>query len=302
MFIRKFLVGVAALLFVCGLVGVAPDRSVVIKPTYAFTHGAPPAIPSFATAFGFTSYLIFDNFNSLATVDTTQSNAAGFNWYTANQAAFKVDACPTSTSQASWYSVTNGVLAVSSNNAVCQGAQNMSIGTASAIRTLPLISGSKGFYIEGRMKFALPTGGQDFIPDFWLQDSAGAVAQMNGSGAFRFGEIDILEARPTNTQQTVNDWSSWNTRAASPTSGADLSALDYTQFHRWGVLMVPMSLNGGTGFVKWYVDGVQTGSAITWTSAGQTGGILESDNFEINFAAGVNIPLSIDYIFVATSP
>lgn len=274
-----------------------------------------PPIPSYATAFGLTHYVFFDDFRSLGTFDLAQSNPPGRNWYTANAPSYAnspfCQGSPCSASNPSWYSITNGSgVTVSSNQSNGQGAQNMSFGYLGTNSTVTgvAVSGANGFYVEGSAQFVIDPLAVQSCPDFWMQDIAGTVMQIQSSGSTRFGEIDIFEPISGNPkiQQGGHDWSNWDTStqqkntAGCPTGPcADYSTLDMTKFHRWGALMIPRSLNGGTGFVKFYLDGVQQGHGITWSANGDFGSIYQSDTFSINFAAGTNIPLSFKYIYVA---
>lgn len=160
------------------------------------------------------------------------------------------------------------------------------------------IPGSGGFYVEGSFKWT-PNCAQIFIPDFWLQSRLGTIAQIQQSGSFRFGELDVFEGcGTTQTVQTIVDWSNFSTNSFAR-SDADLTGVDYSKFHTWGALLTTMAQGGGTGSVKWYVDRVQTGSAITWTSSSDFAAVLETDNFIINMGTGNGTPFSVQYVMVA---
>jgi hypothetical protein len=267
-------------------------------------HGSIPSVPSFAVSGISANHLAFyERFNSTANIDVAQTTPAGKNWYINNQAKFTgLGGCPTTNPTPSWYTVSNGYLTVSSNSASCQGAETMSFGWVNATTTVQnfTIPGSNGFYIEGQFKFT-PNCSQTFIPDFWLQDIQGITAQMNGSGSFSFGEVDVFEgcnSSNSQTAQTVDYWTCYNCGPTFQRSNADLSGVDYTKPHLWGAMVTTIAQGGGTGSACWYVDRVPTGSCVPWTNNTSGFGLIEKANFEINHAAGNGIPLSVGYIAV----
>jgi hypothetical protein len=85
---------------------------------------------------------------------------------------------------------------------------------------------------------------------------------------------------------------------------------DYPNFHKYGCLWVPQSLNGGTGIIRRFFDGVELSgcSPLTYSATGGTwphGSIpaglyqnLDSQQMMICLEAGYQQPVLWDYVMV----
>ena len=304
----RLLKSLIAILFLC-----LPIGSFEPIANAGFGYSNLPVIPSYATAFGITKLNRYFAFSDNSSLDLAETNGSGFAWYITNPPNYPLSTCggsPCPANNPAWFTnpSNNKTLVITNNAANGQGAQTMAFGWISTgvVVGQSTWPGSAGFYFEALAQVSYTVDQcsvAGLTPDLWIQDRPGTIAQIQGSGSFRFGEIDVFEACVNLDgysylmAQTIVDWGTWNTNSYTR-NGYQLSPSP--NFRRYGVLMVPMSANGGTGFVQWYVDGVATGSPISWTASNQFGAILENGNFEINFAAGVNIPLSIKSIYVAT--
>jgi hypothetical protein len=151
-----------------------------------------------------------------------------------------------------------------------------------------------GAYFEAMLSFTgqgtgpYPNGG----PAFWMQDIehlSGGPYQIGWPGAaagcFDFFEVDAMEYDTSNTYGYQNGittrYGSANGACANGAtenpstqipgvSGAVLvpTSTDFSQPHKYGVLWVPATGYGDTtitqGYLKFYFDRVQVGTAFTW--------------------------------------
>jgi hypothetical protein len=249
---------------------------------------------------GYNTTAFFDGFNS-QTVDVGLTHT-GKNCYIDNAANFANPHTGLAAHPA-WFSDADSILTISNNynTSVSAPFQCMSVYSADGINythQVPLLSGATGFYVEGRMQAVPQPQSVQPMPDFWLY-SISELQQLYGVDYPSPGaEIDIFEMNSSSgdVAQTYHEVDPSN----SQTSGATLTGLDYTQYHTWGVLVVPMARGGGTGSLTWYVDGAVSGTPITWTGSGQLGYLIESMMFQINFGAAYNTTLNVDYIGVWT--
>jgi hypothetical protein len=116
-----------------------------------------------------------------------------------------------------------------------------------------------------------------FFPSFWLQDLSGLYAQNLHSGygaAGHFAEFDIWEgqtAQPRNPDLNVFDWTTTNGGGFGINNGIiqyyPTGAVNSAGIHSYGMLWVPSTLNGGTGLVQWFMDGINV-AQTTYTSGG----------------------------------
>lgn len=257
-------------------------------------------VPAVASAAGYNTTAFFDDFTT-QTVDLAGAHT-GKNWYIDNAPNFAAPHTGLGSNPA-WFSDASSVLALANNynTSVSAPFQCMSVYSADGItftHQVPLLSGATGFYVEGRMQAVPQPESVQPMPDFWLYSIA-TLQQLYGVNFPSPGaEIDIFEMNSSagDAFQTYHEVDPSN----SQTSGATLTGLDYTQYHRWGALVIPRSLGGGTGSLTWYVDGSVSGTPITWTGSGQLGYLIESMMFEINFGAAYNSALNVDYIGVWT--
>lgn len=260
-----------------------------------------PAIPSVALANGFTNNIFFDDFNSLRLFDMGITRKGGYNWYIGNTLNYQGSPVNEPANPA-WFSTSNSILTVTSNNTVDQGSEISSfadIGSGNSIQSMT-IDGSKGGYIEGKMQWN-PSPTTDYFV-FWIEDLPGYLSSINNTNlGHKWAEVDIFENLTNLSLGVVEDlnvWSGPSTFVSNLNSSFSLNTYDLTQYHTWSILWKTRAQTGGSGFLKWYVDGSQVGSGITWANSTDNGVQMESGQFVMMFCAGVTSSLKVDYIGV----
>jgi hypothetical protein len=258
-------------------------------------------IPSYAAQYGINSLLFSDDFMDDTKIDKNNTLAPGFNWYISNvpsRAGVTITTPPVSSSM---YSVSNSVLTITDNPAISLaepgGEEFMSIGYDHTdptinVRTLPLISGTKPFYIEANMV----CGNGTHSLTFWLFDSAAwlRIILNTGNNAVR-AEFDIVEtnAGGNANRQTLTTWNSPNGNNVIFTNVLS-GGFSTSAFNKWGLLVVPAAYNSGTGFSQFYLNGNTSGSATTWTN--DLYGV-EASNYMLFMGGGNSSPYyQMDYI------
>ena len=284
----------------------------------AFQIGANASnpVPAQAAKVGFIQPTFNSNFSS-STVDITNTQKPGFNWYPWKP----------------YYnsSVANlGAIVLNSDGSVTLTGdkENASLATASYTGTPGGFVGSTfggGGYFEATLKF----NPQDVIknnfvgwPSFWsmarehltqdpLQDWPGQVFGYN-----HFVEVDIFEYDTYNPNTkllntygaSVHDWSGVYTggyanNIASPPAPSVQTvppATNFTQFHKYGMLWVPATRRA-KGYIKFYFDDAQIGNTVTWsqytdemTPANYSKfGIIDKQNLVLILGTGVGIPMTV---------
>lgn len=173
-----------------------------------------------------------------------------------------------------------------------------------------------GGYFEATVSYdatqTQTSGGTNGFPSFWIQAKRGLYLQSIESGwgaQGRFGEIDIWEGKDNTRIDDFNvfDWINYNggthARGGYPNFGITNSvqqgygAID-TAEHKFALLWVPKSKNGGTGLLKWYRDDVQVGSTVSYSTGSSPNAspfnpddvfsILENDQFVLMLQSGGN--------------
>jgi hypothetical protein len=155
-------------------------------------------------------------------------------------------------------------------------------------------------YFEARMKWDVATGAW---PAFWM------IPVQNIWGASETGELDIFEGQgdPADSHTyfgTIHDWVSVNGTSTDiannlASNSATIPGVDFTQWHKYGVLWVP-------GTVTWYFDDVQVLTAPTYPIFDQQYfylmlGEQEGVGWQGGNTTGVtakNLSLSVDWVKV----
>lgn len=258
----------------------------------------PLLVPPPASAVGYNSRVFFDDFDSLSTIDLTQSLAPTFNWYITPFTPFLGSAV--SAADPSWFSVAGSVLTVSDNHTTLGGFELSThgyLGTSAprSVGPTPLFTG--GLYIETRFKIG--AGSPSFpnsVPTVWLQDYSGILSQVDQT-TNHFGEIDVFEY-PSLITMKVHDWQTFNGNIEQNMASSYASSLDWTQFQTLGLLHMTAANNGGTGYLKSFVNGNHDATTdITWT-AGQDYSIMDAAQFNLFIAGSHDASTFIDYIAV----
>lgn len=115
------------------------------------------------------------------------------------------------------------------------------------------------------------------FPGFWIEDTAGLYSQNLNSGlgeAAHFAEFDIYEGPHITRPYGDTNAFDWTTRNGGGFGTNNVIVQQYSGFmtnrnalHSYGMLWVPSTLNSGTGLITFYLDRLQVGNAITYTSA-----------------------------------
>lgn len=256
-----------------------------------------PSQPPVAATAGFNNLLIWDDFNSVATIDVNNTKNPGYIWY--NDVRSPVV-------PASAYSVSNSILTINAD---------LSLGHSANIQTpgydgnmgypnyRGIIIPPTGFYFEISMGWSLsPPGGavhwpQAFFFDMnidWCNAGDGTAVPQP------YGEIDVMEAFscpacPLVTIHQWNDCSSTNQVGG----GYSFGGADLSQQHKYGCLWIPQSKNGGVnGVLKFYFDRVlQPGLTTTYSSPG-TYSCLDRANpgLYLQIGTGSGWPAYFDYV------
>ena len=149
-------------------------------------------------------------------------------------------------------------------------------------------------YFEARMKWDAVTGSW---PAFWMMPVQGITC-----GKCEEGELDIFEGQGTSGMYygTIHDWyAGGGQQQNSPNYHPFPSGTDVTQYHTYGVLWVP-------GYVTWYFDNQEMGSAPTYSIFDQQNyylilGSQEGVNWSYGNTRGVtasSISISVDWVHV----
>lgn len=133
-----------------------------------------------------------------------------------------------------------------------------------------------GFYVELDMKFAnTPPGGVADWPAVWFGNLAHWLnfSCPSVGGAYPYLEVDMFEyfsGSVGNPAMNLNAWDcvSGSRAVTSQVSiGWSKSGIDFSTYHTYGFLWVPMAANGGTGLLKAYFDNVLKASCSYATGA-----------------------------------
>lgn len=281
---------------------------------------APPAgLPVDVLASGIVTHQTFrDDFTSLSTIDTTDSRAAGFNWYVHRQ-------WPQAQNPfGNWAGITSqgatpaGDISVGSSLLTLSdypgGTTGLVIQSAAATGTGTTFVGttfSGGGYFEVSMAVPNPGGAINTMPSWpaaWFMDVRWFIGQV-----LRGAEPDIIEALPSNGSvallMAAHDWDfvnniNYNT-GLTPSGPADV-----TQQNRYGFWWVPASKNNGIGVLRRYVNGVYQGQVLYSATGGATPAfapsnpngvmsVIDSGQLVMNLSCGPS-PLSavFDYVSV----
>ena len=224
--------------------------------------GGGSSAPPQAAAWGMNTLTFADEFTSISTIDTTNSKASGFKWYSSNFFGNP----PVSSSA---YSISGSILTFNNtaNLGLCTLCNN-GIG-----QTFSAAGG--GFYIEFLMKINSSYAGASGVsgwPAVWSM-SAG---HLLGSISSNFPELDFIEMYPSSTVGAVwplMAFHDWTTSSANNYNTNDFPTMpggyDANAWHTYGTLYVPMARNGGTGIVERYVDNaLLSTSVINFTASG----------------------------------
>jgi hypothetical protein len=266
---RTFLTGAAAL-----------GTGALLLPT--LTACTPPNEPA-----GYTRLAFFDDFDSIATIDTAATKAPGYKWYASQWFGFP-------TTPADNIRVADSVLTL--------GGGTPTTGTGAALETAisrpgggaPYHTGTVfggGAYFEARIAFdpADTPAANRHWPCFWSMsiehvwhtaNPAGRQWPGQPDGYAHFAELDFFEAFTTGGRfgqdrrwylGGIHDWSGtyvadtgWQYNIQnSGNNRFDVGSVpDWNRFHTYGCLWVPQQ-DATPGYVRWYFDNIP-GPVIYW--------------------------------------
>jgi hypothetical protein len=278
-----------------------------------------------------------DEFDSISTVDMSNTQAPGFKWYLT---AFFGNSLFSSAN----VSMTGGVLTISSGNrpGYCLWSAVPTPSHVSPYYNGTVFSG--GFYVEASIAFdntLVTNPSVDGFPVLWLESIQHALSYPGNSplaanadrwpgqasGYEHWVEDDFFAydfnaggANPTKYSSPVLDWWGIFNSTCTPSycltqngNIITLGATTWTSFHRVGRLYTPGTPgNNWQGSITAYFDGVQVGATITWTgnqgngTPAPTGTFLysavDAEALVLILATGTGQPLQIDYVRVWQLP
>ncbi len=252
----KFIIISAFAAAILGLVGSSNDSAMFLK--------SGSAVP------GNRRLVFYDDFTSINTIDMTDTRAPGFKWYR-NQ----------------WWG--NGVTNTDSIS-ISDSVLKLGGGTGRGRLQSGIANGTSyvgnawrnGGYFEVRLRFDPQQVGSLsgnfgiylFSVEHIYDDAAVGDAHWPGQapGYGHFIELDIFELAgvsfdktyngKTTFQGTIHDWSGtydvhkgWQNNIVNSNSLQKVGAVDWSQYHTYGVLWVPQN-GSDPGFCQWFFDDV----------------------------------------------
>lgn len=252
-----------------------------------------PGTPNIAAAYGYNNLLMFDDFNNLGTIDINNTLNPGYNWY--------VQYLQTNASgQQKWVlnpgavtAYTDTVIKIqqsaasSTPNLTGGYLTNMGIkGNFGSTSLVGTAINPNGCYMEAAIAYNnsdITSNYQsniNYTGAFWLFDN---TLTLTGNNNLSFplnglAEVDVMEIFYDGSGSPfipMNDWTWYNNNGNYGSSyinntntNSGLTPGD-GNMHKYGMLWVPQSKNGGTGLIKRYFDGVEVSAcAVTYTSSG----------------------------------
>jgi hypothetical protein len=303
----------------------------IIRPTPA--RLVPPSVltpPAPASAWGLTTRTFYDPFTSISTIDVNNTKTGfgpgGFLWSPNGPMLSSTDTgwsgAPTLPSGA--ISVTGSGLSIAYGTT--GGTQGLKSLFDNGNGTFTGMAFSGPFYWEvGFQINPSPASltGLEGSPAIWMVSTQGIIGN-----ASPFIELDNWQAYPYSAGTATSIFGNllqWQSTGGGnfenwQANGYDGSA--DTNWHKAGALFIPSSLNGGTGLVQWYADGVhKSGYDVQYTSTGpasaggglsDSGGasgnpnglfsVMDSESFMIilsgGYANNADWPLNVSYVAV----
>lgn len=244
-----------------------------------------PSTPAPASTWSYTNLRFFDNFCN-STVDVNNTKSSAYNWFTNNAwpnmfANGTVWAALTAASATPSADIITGYCGLQLLNDVSK----LAVGVNTCVYTSGTGAGSAqgktfsgGFYMEVTAAFnsALATSAAaswESWPIAWTVP----VGFFTGVTTGDFVELDTsFQAFPTGAGTVamiagLHDWNNNSNQNNANTNYNINSSItgNLNQYHKYGTLWVPASLNSGTGLVQYYYDGTHiTAGDISYTATG----------------------------------
>jgi hypothetical protein len=299
----------AALLAFCGLLLVSEsDRlgaSLLLRGGVVPPVGCVDAVPAPAAAWGLTKETFCDNFTSASTIDTTDSKLAGFKWYIHNT-------WPSSSSNYGWTTLPPTTLAefsVSSGLTMQPASATPGAGTAIEEFNTCVTNASSGyigttfkppFYIDVTATWAYGTSGPpswttaQWWPIAWTEPAP--LFTLGNSGSLNYTEFDLFEGP---YGKSAHFWSWANNEGGVI---ATQNSQNFASGVPIGTLVIPTTMNSGTGLVKGYNNEVADASLnFTYTTSGNFSDIDNEQNC-ILLSGGHGWPMTITSIKIFQLP
>lgn len=230
-----------------------------------------PACPALATAAGFSTTTLSENWNSSATIDTGQTNAPGFTWYPSNlmyQGAQWLFNGINGTNTAS-VAVAGNVMTLDNGGGLGTWGLHTSA-VAPTTTTLPVqmlppfITGTplkQGGYFAWTAKVdqSQRMTGEMIWPVVWLWGQVGTLYQSFNNSGWEWGEIDFFEYQPP-PATAVGDYAAHDWTSPSTNSTHVFTYTPDNNYHLFETVWQTQAQSGGLGVIKWYQDGVLVGT------------------------------------------
>lgn len=236
-----------------------------------------PKPPAAAAGAGFNVLTFVDTFPSTASVDMSQSKAAGFNWYlnTAWPNAAGNLSGNWATIQTDHAVDPNNITAVSQFLRHSTGANGSGLGIETAVANGSTWRGTGFNGSVGGAYFEVISAWDPAINPVTIWPIAWTVDLRFLTGAVtRHTELDLFERNGAPLTFAVHDWDfSTNPATDNGNSGNWQSvAVDLTDTkpHKYGTLWQTTTQGGGTGSIQRYIDDVHLPFFdVTWTAGAQ---------------------------------
>ncbi len=295
-----------------------PSGTCVAPPTTAGGSGSLlSGVPTDVAASGIvTSRTFFDDFNSISTIDTADTGAAGFNWYVHRK-------WPNAASPfGNWAGITTQSATPAGDISIGSSLLTLSDypGGSTGLVIQSAVANGAGYighafggggYFEVSMAFnpALALSADPSWPAIWTT----SVEFFVGS-ATRFAEPDIFEGFPSGNGfitsiMALHDWDNIGLVNYKQEFDNNVGSPTFTSQHRYGMWWIPASKNGGTGIIRRYFDGVFVGQTSYSTTAGGSPAfdngnpngvmsVIDGQHLVLNLSCGPSWPAIFDYVSV----
>jgi hypothetical protein len=277
----------------------------ILSPLSTQTCGPDP-VPAPAAAWGYSCEVFWDHFTSISTVDVNDTRAQGFKWYVHNHFPGLASGAhqwqvglPTRpgdvfldprgeglTLRPTVEEVPSGGGGRHLESCATNGIANQYVGTA--------ILGAAYFRYEITSTTEGTSGA--WWPAGWTATTEFLMSSGPYPSSNHWPELDIFEAQLPNQGRYIHDWlinSASQTDSPTP-YGASVGVTRIT----YGTLVVPPELNGGTGFVRGYVNDTTAQSPTVTFSPGGPYSSVATQHHCIVFTSGLNQPLIIKSVQV----
>jgi len=306
---RAILGGTAALVAAPFVMRVREPMAAATNTQKARTHLTQPAAAAEAH---YNNLTLWDDFDTVETIDVNATQKAGFNWWPFGWPTHANPGSPAPLSPGHLV-VANSVVTIGTE----RGAKINSRMFPSDYSTVSTGIGrtfSNGFYCEVKMQWN-PNDGQkragSWWPSVWFWEEQYALeqAQTTKYGPYEplRAELDLWEAPfPTDKPGTITPCSThqWTDSYSQPygtTGNVNGNLIDYTRFNRYGLRWIPMAKNHGTGRLDWYFNDahlpVAPGPSVTYTAKDRLAA-TDNGNYILLIGTPGRWPLRVDSVMI----